>query len=71
MAYCRGASSVFGEWADISGIEGLKWDNLVDDFRISTHLEVPLDPPYEYVLNKSVYDNGHVSVSQERQLLKF
>lgn len=33
MNFNRGVKSVFDEWAAISGNEGLRWDNLINDFR--------------------------------------
>lgn len=67
MAYCRGAKSVFDEWADISGIEELAWDHIVDDFRKSANLFVPNPLPYTQPINESVYgDDGNVFVSYDR-----
>ena len=37
MLYCRGASSVFDEWADISGNDGLAWNSLLQDFKATAH----------------------------------
>jgi choline dehydrogenase len=39
MAYCRGAPSVFDEWASTSGDDGLKWENLLTDFETTTHYD--------------------------------
>ncbi|KAI1501082.1 hypothetical protein F5X99DRAFT_383798 [Biscogniauxia marginata] len=67
MSYCRGARSVFDEWADVSGIEQLGWDSIVHDFRRSANLFVPDPLPYEQPVNKSVYSgDGPVSVSFDR-----
>ncbi|KAI1107185.1 GMC oxidoreductase [Jackrogersella minutella] len=65
MAYCRGASSVFDEWADISGIDGLRWNNLVNYFEKSTNLFVPHDKDYDQVIDKTKFGNSHVHVSYE------
>ncbi|KAI1384857.1 GMC oxidoreductase [Hypoxylon trugodes] len=65
MAYCRGASSVFDEWANISGIEGLRWDNLVNYFEKSTNLFVPSDRDYEQTIDVQKFGDNHVDVSYE------
>lgn len=63
MAYCRGSRSVFDEWADISGIEELRWESLIDYFAKSTQLTVPLDLGYEQVVNGTGFGDDHVHVS--------
>ncbi|KAI0377863.1 putative GMC oxidoreductase [Hypomontagnella monticulosa] len=65
MAYCRGASSVFDEWADLSGIRGLRWENLVKYFEKSSNLFVPSDRDYEQEIDTEHFDNDHVNVSYE------
>ncbi|KAI0883342.1 GMC oxidoreductase [Annulohypoxylon maeteangense] len=65
MAYCRGSSSVFDEWANISGIDGLRWDNLVHYFEKSTNLFVPPDLDYDQVIDKTKFGNYHVDVGYE------
>ncbi|KAI0835607.1 GMC oxidoreductase [Hypoxylon sp. FL0890] len=64
MLYCRGASSVFDEWADLSGLDGLRWENLVNDFEKSTNLFVPSDRNYEQIIGTK-FGNSHVNVSYE------
>jgi choline dehydrogenase len=71
MAYCRGASSVFDEWAEISGNDGLRWENLLTEFEQSSVLEIPPDLPYTIIANKSVYGQGPVMVSYETNLTNF
>ncbi|KAI5924383.1 hypothetical protein F4810DRAFT_665251 [Camillea tinctor] len=67
MAYCRGAKSVFDEWAEVSGIEDLAWDNIVQDFRNSANLYVPDPLPYEQPINTTVFsEDGPVFVSYDR-----
>ncbi|KAI0541587.1 alcohol oxidase [Xylaria digitata] len=67
MAYCRGARSVFDEWADISGIRELAWDYIIDDFRGCANLFVPDPLPYTQTINESVYSkDGKVFVSYDR-----
>ncbi|KAI1448490.1 GMC oxidoreductase [Annulohypoxylon stygium] len=65
MAYCRGSKSVFDEWANISGIDGLKWDNLVNYFKKSTNLFVPVDLNYSQVIETANFGPEHVCVSYE------
>lgn len=67
MAYCRGASSVFDEWAKISGIDSLEWKTLLEDFEQTTHLIVPSPLPYDVSINSSVFDHGPLEVSYERK----
>ncbi|KAI1410107.1 GMC oxidoreductase [Hypoxylon sp. FL1857] len=64
MIYCRGASSVFDEWAELSGLDGLRWENLVHDFAKSTNLFVPPDRNYEQIIGTD-FGNDHVNVSYE------
>jgi choline dehydrogenase len=72
MAYCRGAPSVFDEWATASGIPGLAWSKLEPYFQKSTVLQVPNGPDYQVVVNggPGEFGNGSVHVSYEQQLLK-
>ncbi|KAI1457784.1 GMC oxidoreductase [Annulohypoxylon moriforme] len=65
MAYCRGSSSVFDEWANISGIDGLKWDNLVHYFEKSSNLFVPPDLDYDQIIDKTKFGDDHVDVGYE------
>ncbi|OTA66822.1 GMC oxidoreductase [Hypoxylon sp. EC38] len=65
MVYCRGASSVFDEWAELSGLDGLRWENLVNDFKKSTNLFVPTDRDYEQIIDTTTYGNAHVNISYE------
>ncbi|OTB07236.1 putative GMC oxidoreductase [Hypoxylon sp. CI-4A] len=65
MSYCRGSSSVFDEWADIAGIDGLRWENLVGEFRKSTNLFVPSDRDYEQVIDRTSFGNDHVNISYQ------
>ncbi|KAI0595343.1 hypothetical protein F4775DRAFT_605149 [Biscogniauxia sp. FL1348] len=67
MAYCRGARSVFDEWAEVSGIAALGWDSIVQRFRASANLYVPDPLPYEQPINTSVFGaDGRVFVSYDR-----
>ncbi len=70
MLYCRGASSVFDEWAKISGNDGLAWDSLLDDFKATSHYTFqPAD--YSEVVNTSVYGDGPLEVSRSSGLTGF
>lgn len=70
MIYCRGASSVFDEWAEISGNEGLAWESLLEDFRATTHYEdEPV--PYSQVVDTSVMGDGPLAISRGRELVEF
>jgi choline dehydrogenase len=62
MGACRGAPSVFNEWAEISGDDGLRWENFLNDFKSTVHFkEVPLD--YDPHVNTSAYGNGPLELT--------
>jgi choline dehydrogenase len=66
MAYCRGARSVYNEWAELAGTEQFQWDNFVKYLSKPTHVNIPDDMPYQQFVNTSVYSpNGRVQVSYE------
>ena len=67
MAYCRGAPSVFDEWASISGDEELRWDALLIDFKATAHY-TPAPSDYKQVINASTYGNGPLEVSHTSSL---
>lgn len=70
MAYCRGAASVFDEWADLSGNPGLAWTSLLEDFKATSHYTYqPAD--YEQFVNTSGYGNGPLEVSRVSGLTGF
>jgi choline dehydrogenase len=66
MAYCRGSSSVFDEWAERSGNEGLRWKSLIEYFEKSTQLFIPAERPYEQAINVTGLGNDHVHVSYDK-----
>ncbi|KAL5339965.1 hypothetical protein BJX70DRAFT_136754 [Aspergillus crustosus] len=66
MSYYRGAASVYDEWADIAGNEGLRFENLLQQFNRSTSLTVPYPVDYATAANHSVYHDGPVQVSYEK-----
>lgn len=59
---CRGAPSVFDEWAEISGDDGLRWENFFNDYKSTVHYkQVPLD--YDPHINASAYGNGPIELT--------
>ncbi|KAI8944912.1 choline dehydrogenase [Xylaria longipes] len=63
LGYCRGSSSVFDEWAEISGNAGLAWDSLLEDFKATAHYTYqPAD--YEQFVNETVFGNGPLEVTR-------
>lgn len=71
MAYCRGASSLFDEWAELSGNEGLTWDSMLDEFRQVSRYRDPPNADYEQFVNASGYGDGPVEVSRSSGLTGF
>ncbi|KAG8169803.1 hypothetical protein KVR01_000548 [Diaporthe batatas] len=71
MAYCRGAASVFDEWAEISGNPGLAWDSLLDDFRDTTHYVDPPAAGYSQFVNMTAYGDGPLELSRSSGLTGF
>lgn len=71
MAYCRGAASVFDEWAEISGNPGLAWDSLLEDFRETTHYADPSSADYSQFVNMSAYGAGPLELSRSSGLTGF
>ena len=61
----RGASSVFDEWAEMSGNAALRWDNLFNDFKATVDLEnntivSHLTQPIDF----NAYGDGLVTVAR-------
>ncbi|KAL4746656.1 hypothetical protein BDW72DRAFT_210255 [Aspergillus terricola var. indicus] len=67
MSYSRGAASVYNQWAEESGIDELRFDKLIHQFRLSSSLTIPSDIEYEIAANSTVYGNGPLQVSYERR----
>ena len=67
MEYCRGAASVFDEWAEASGNSGLEFSNLLEQFKMTSTLTVPSQINYTIAPNASVYGNGPLEVSYQQQ----
>jgi choline dehydrogenase len=61
--YCRGAPSVFDEWAQISGNNDLKWQNLFGDFQDTTHYADRPGSVVQQKVDKSAYGNGPLELS--------
>jgi choline dehydrogenase len=73
MAYCRGAASVYDEWATLSGNEDLAWDKIKEDFKSSARLFVPEkgDINYTQSINRSLYSKAgplHISYEKSEQV---
>lgn len=71
MLYCRGAKSVFDEWAEISGNEGLKWDSMFESFKATTHWTDEASIDYEQSINISSFGDGPLEISRQRELYTF
>lgn len=71
MAYCRGAASVFDEWAQISGNPGLAWQSLLLDFHEVSHYADPPTADYDQLVNFTAYGDGPLEVSRSSGLTGF
>lgn len=69
MAYCRGAASVFDEWARISGNDGLAWDSMLQAFQATTHWADYPNLTYTAAVNQTAFGNGPIEVTSPRELL--
>ena len=62
LGACRGAPSVYDQWANISGDDGLRWENFLNDYKSTVHFtEVALD--YDPHVNASVYGDGPIELT--------
>ncbi|KAG8162646.1 hypothetical protein KVR01_007124 [Diaporthe batatas] len=68
MTYCRGAASVFDEWARISGNDGLAWDSMLQAFQETTHWTDYPNLTYTAALNRTAFGNGPIEVTRPREL---
>ncbi|KFA54262.1 hypothetical protein S40293_07815 [Stachybotrys chartarum IBT 40293] len=68
MIYCRGSASVFDEWAELSGNNGLAWDLLLESFRATSSWQDEASIDYTQPVNASVFGNGPLAVSRQRRL---
>ncbi|KAI1734859.1 putative GMC oxidoreductase [Xylaria scruposa] len=71
MAYCRGAASVFDEWASISGNEGLSSLSLFQDFLEVSHYTDPPAADYEQYVNLELYGNGPLEISRSSGMVGY
>jgi choline dehydrogenase len=71
MAYCRGAPSVFDEWAQVSGNGGLAWNSMLQSFKNTSHYTSEPDANYPQVVNTSVYGNGPLEISRTARTTGF
>lgn len=72
MGMCRGSSSVFDEWADISGNEGLAWDSgMFDAFKATMHFQDDIHPVDQTPVNKSSFGDGPLEITSQRFQLAF
>lgn len=69
MLYCRGAASVFDEWAQISGNEGLKWDSMLNSFKATTQWRDEASINYQQPINTTAFGNGPLEITRQRELL--
>ena len=69
MLYCRGAASVFDEWAEISGNDGLRWDSILESFKATTHWTDEPSIEYEQPINTTAFGNGPLEITRQRELL--
>ncbi|POS78509.1 glucose-methanol-choline oxidoreductase [Diaporthe helianthi] len=63
LGHCRGAASVFNEWADIAGDDGLRWNNLLEHFRAVSHYNQMPDQTFNPPVNHSVYGDGPIELT--------
>lgn len=71
MLYCRGAASVFDEWAEISGNDGLRWESMRKSFQATTHWTDEPSIPYKQPINTTEFGHGPLEISRQRELLTF
>ncbi|KAL1874906.1 hypothetical protein Daus18300_003447 [Diaporthe australafricana] len=69
MAYCRGAASVFDEWARISGNDGLAWGSMMQAFQATSHWTDYPNLTYTAEVNQTSFGNGPLEVTSPRELL--
>lgn len=72
MGYCRGASSVFDEWAEISGNDGLAWESMFEAFKATTHFADDVHPSDQTPVNTTTsFADGILEVTRQRIQLPF
>ncbi|KAK4553123.1 hypothetical protein LTR86_009850 [Recurvomyces mirabilis] len=70
LGACRGAPSLFDEWAAISGDDGLKWEHFFHDYKATVHYK-EVDLPYETYINASAYGDGPIELTAPDDNLGF
>ncbi|KAI1159637.1 choline dehydrogenase [Nemania serpens] len=68
MLYCRGSSSVYDEWAKVSGNKGLAWRSMLEAFKSTSHWTDEPSITYSQPLNTSSFGNGPLEISRQREL---
>ncbi|KAK3898729.1 hypothetical protein C8A05DRAFT_37684 [Staphylotrichum tortipilum] len=71
MAYCRGAASVYDEWAKISGNANLGWRGMLEAFKATTHWNGDVDAAYTQPVNASSFGQGPLEISRQSKQLVF
>ena len=62
LGACRGAPSVYDQWANISGDDGLRWENFLNDYKSTVHFtKIALN--YDPHVNASVYGNDPIELT--------
>jgi len=70
LGACRGAPSVFEEWADLSGDDGLRWPSFFKDFKATTRF-THVDLNYQTHINESAYGKGPIELTAPDDNLGF
>lgn len=72
MLYCRGAASVFDDWAEISGNSGLSWDDgMFQAFKDTSYWDDEASINYTQALNTTSFGTGPLAISRQRELIEF
>ncbi|KAH8754351.1 hypothetical protein F5883DRAFT_650560 [Diaporthe sp. PMI_573] len=71
MGYCRGSSSVFDEWAELSGNDGLSWESMFDAFKATTHFQEDVHPEDQTPVNETSFGDGPLEITMQRFQLGF
>ncbi|KAL4780405.1 hypothetical protein BJX76DRAFT_360902 [Aspergillus varians] len=66
--YCRGAASVFDEWAETTGNDGLAWESMLEAFQATSRWEDEVSIQYDQPVNTSSFGDGPLAVSRQRKL---
>lgn len=67
MIYCRGSASVFDEWAEVSGNDGLAWESMFEAFKATTSYKDEASITYKQAVNTSSFGDGPLIVSRQRE----